>query len=178
MSKKLSDEDKQVFRQAMSDVIPLHKKKSVNSSKKTIKIIKRLPNKLTSTDYPLSDFTQNPITSFDKLAFNINLLSEFERKKWRQGMIVIDRKLDLHGLSIEDARVSLINFITEHFQSQNRCLLIIHGKGDAHSTFPILKNLVNTWLKQFTEVLAFASAHKKHGDTGALYVKLKKSHHS
>jgi len=39
---------------------------------------------------------------------------------------------------------------------------------------PVLKIKVNSWLRQKAQVLAFCSARPQDGDTGAVYVLLKK----
>jgi DNA-nicking Smr family endonuclease len=72
------------------------------------------------------------------------------------------------------AKEALCQFITEAMHRQQRCVLIIHGKGGQQGTPPVIKNLVNRWLPQINEVLAFYSALPKDGGSGAVYVLLKK----
>jgi DNA-nicking Smr family endonuclease len=51
---------------------------------------------------------------------------------------------------------------------------IIHGKGyGSNNQGPIIKPLVNKWLQQRNEILAFCSARPNDGGTGAVYVLLK-----
>ena len=55
-----------------------------------------------------------------------------------------------------------------------RCVRIIHGKGyGSNNKGPIIKPLVNKWLQQRNEILAFCSARPIDGGTGAVYVLLK-----
>ena len=56
-----------------------------------------------------------------------------------------------------------------------RHVIIVHGKGFRSQSKPVIKPLVNHWLKQADEVLAFCSAQPQDGGTGAVYVLLRKS---
>jgi DNA-nicking Smr family endonuclease len=55
-----------------------------------------------------------------------------------------------------------------------RCARIIHGKGSSTSGRPpVLKQKVNYWLRLYDQVLAFCSATRRDGGTGAVYVLLR-----
>ena len=113
------------------------------------------------------------VKSEEVMIYYKNTLSNSHRKKLQQGQLVIQAKLDLHGLNIDLARETLCNFIQKQYEYGYRCLLIVHGKGGLHGETPILKNHVNDWLQQLPQVLAFHSAQQRHGGTGAVYVLLK-----
>jgi DNA-nicking Smr family endonuclease len=91
----------------------------------------------------------------------------------KNGEIPWEGRLDLHGFKADTARTSLCHFIQTQAQNNKRCLLIIHGKGGHQGAPPIVKNLINRWLPQLEEVLAFHSARPKDGGHGAVYVLLK-----
>lgn len=96
------------------------------------------------------------------------------QKQLRQGNIPIDDYLDLHGLSINEARNILLEFIDFAQKQQIRCVLLVHGKGyRGDSDQPILKNMVNSWLRQHPAILGFSSAQPRAGGTGAIYILLK-----
>ncbi|MDA8360561.1 MAG: Smr/MutS family protein [Gammaproteobacteria bacterium] len=100
-------------------------------------------------------------------------------KNWlrqvRRGRFAIERELDLHGLTVEQARAALGLFLHEAMRDQRRCVRIIHGKGlRSTARLPVLKGCVNSWLRQRNEVLAFCSARPEDGGTGAVYVLLKR----
>jgi len=51
----------------------------------------------------------------------------------------------------------------------------VHGKGlRSGPRGPVLKHAVNTWLRKVDAVLAFASAPRRDGGTGAVYVLLRR----
>lgn len=69
----------------------------------------------------------------------------------------------------------LCQFIQTQAELGKRCLLIIHGKGGIQGAPPVIKNLLNRWLPQINEVIAFHSALPKDGGSGAIYVLLKRN---
>ncbi len=96
-------------------------------------------------------------------------------KKLRAGKLDIDSTLDLHGLNVEEARLRLIDFLADCRQYGYRHVIIVHGKGLRSQNKPVIKPMVNRWLQQADEVLAFCSARPKDGGTGAVYVLLRKT---
>lgn len=95
-------------------------------------------------------------------------------RRLRRGQYRIDAELDLHGLSLREARQSLLDFLHENHRNRFGCVRIIHGKGwRSGNQGPVLKPAVNEWLRQLDEVLAFVSARPADGGTGALYVLLR-----
>lgn len=98
-------------------------------------------------------------------------------RKLRQGAYPLDAVLDLHQLTVEEARNEVFRFIRDCMAQDVRSALINHGKGGRHPDRPaaLLKSYVAKWLPQFPEVMAFHSAQSFHGGAGAVYVLLKKS---
>ncbi len=93
----------------------------------------------------------------------------------RLGKYQIDARLDLHHMTVEQARAAVFQFIKDCMSHDIRCALITHGKGEGRSLPAQLKSCLNHWLPQFDAVLAFHSAQKQHGWVGATYVLLRKS---
>jgi DNA-nicking Smr family endonuclease len=92
----------------------------------------------------------------------------------RRGYLEIGAELDLHGLTVRYARADLDEFLKRCHQQQIRCVRIIHGKGyGSEGRQPILKHKLNVWLRQREDVLAFTSAPRRDGGTGAAYVLLR-----
>jgi DNA-nicking Smr family endonuclease len=97
-------------------------------------------------------------------------------RKLKQGKYPMDARLDLHRMTVEQARDELFQFIRDALNYDLRNVLLVPGRG-SHGNSPeaILKSYVNKWLPEFEEVQAFCSAVPAHGGTGAVYVMLKKS---
>lgn len=97
-------------------------------------------------------------------------------RKLKQGSYEHEARLDLHRMTVEQARREVFTFINEAAQLGLRSLLIIHGKGlGSQAQGAVLKSYLNVWLPQLGPVLAFVSAQPRHGGVGAVYVLLKKS---
>ncbi|MEG3757909.1 DNA endonuclease SmrA [Pseudoalteromonas carrageenovora] len=97
-------------------------------------------------------------------------------KNLRLAKYQVDATLDLHGQLLKNARNTLFSFIADCHQRNIRVVLIRHGIGIKNKAKPgILKSYVNKWLQELPQVLAFHTALRHHGGSGATYVLLKKS---
>lgn len=174
----LSDEDKALFRRMVQNVKPLdHTKrltaKALSPLNKNLSSVKTLNTKPT-TNYNLSNHYQNVVNAESILAYCKQSIPRQRLNQLKNGQIPWQARLDLHGLRPDAARESLCHFIEQQCRLANRCLLIIHGKGSYNGEAPILKNLVNHWLQQLPQILAFHSALARDGGSGALYVLLQR----
>jgi|TARA_B110000977_G_scaffold61288_2_gene83305 DNA-nicking Smr family endonuclease len=98
-------------------------------------------------------------------------------RKLKRGQYSINTELDLHGLTRAEAEVELIDFIDYALTENIRCVRIIHGKGlSSNNNGPVIKPLVNRWLRRRNDILAFCSARPVDGGTGAVYVLLRSKH--
>jgi DNA-nicking Smr family endonuclease len=94
-------------------------------------------------------------------------------KDLKRGKYAIQDELDLHGLTANEARIMLRDFMKDVLLEGHRCVRIVHGKGlRSGPGGPVLKVKLNKWLPQWEQVLAFATAPARDGGTGALYVLL------
>jgi len=94
-------------------------------------------------------------------------------RKLRRGEYRVQREIDLHGLTVAEAKLALRRFLVSALEQQVRCIRIIHGKGlrSGHRG-PVLKAAVGAVLRRTGAVLAYVSARPVDGGTGALYVLL------
>ena len=94
------------------------------------------------------------------------------QKRLFRGEVLVDRRVDLHGLTTVTAESKLKQFIETATYDGCRCVLVITGKGAG-----VLRRHVPNWLKQpplAPHVLALAEARPKDGGGGALYVLLRR----
>jgi DNA-nicking Smr family endonuclease len=99
-------------------------------------------------------------------------------RRLRRGMLPIDGRLDLHGMGAREARGQLELFLRTMRARGERCVLVIHGKGE-HSPggLPVLRGEIAAWLSQggsSEHVAAFATASDADGGEGAVYVLLRR----
>lgn len=107
------------------------------------------------------------------LSFSRSGLQHKVLKKLRTGKQDIELVLDLHGLTVIEARNELLEFLGECEVSGIRNVIIIHGKGFRSKGKAVIKPMLNRWLRSTDIVLAFHSAQPKDGGAGAVYVLLK-----
>jgi DNA-nicking Smr family endonuclease len=175
------DNDNEDFFKEMQDVQPLQCEKRVvlntqSIDKNTIQTRQQAAQSesITLTD-PLVDSAVEQVDANAMLAYQRPGVQNGVYKQLRQGKYVIEARLDLHRMTSEQARLTLYHFVRDCIVHDIRCALITHGKGEGRATPAVLKSLVAHWLPQIDEVLAFHSAQKHHGGTGATYLLLKKS---
>jgi len=99
-------------------------------------------------------------------------------RRLRRGLLPIDGRVDLHGMTLAEARARLEAFLRAARARGERCVLVIHGKGQ-HSPggVAVLRGEVSAWLSQgasSVQVAAFASATGEDGGGGATYVLLRR----
>jgi DNA-nicking Smr family endonuclease len=114
------------------------------------------------------------VTSDEALFFARPGLQQRQLQRLKRGQLAIGAELDMHGMTAAMARSAVVNFIALCREQHIRCVRIIHGKGyGSGDSAPVLKNRINSWLRQHHDVLAFSSAQIRDGGSGALYVLLR-----
>ena len=110
----------------------------------------------------------------EDLAFRRPNVSEYTFRQLRRGKFSIEDEIDLHGLTKNQAKAALKDFIAETARRQLGCVRVVHGKGmRSGPEGPVLKRWVPHWLSRWNAVLAFCAARVKHGGDGAIYVLLR-----
>jgi len=178
MTKKQTDESFSTFKEAMKGVKPIKNDRiDLYAHPQNTSPFKDKSQYDKSLNHaPISDEWESSEVSGEEFLFFARSGLQFKaQKQLRQGKIIIDDHLDLHGFTITEARETLLEFISFAQKQQIRCIRLVHGKGyKASSKKPVLKNKINSWLRQHPDILAFSSAQPKDGGTGALYIILKK----
>ncbi|MEM9221367.1 MAG: Smr/MutS family protein [Pseudomonadota bacterium] len=88
----------------------------------------------------------------------------------------MEARLDLHGMTQQEAHGALIRFITGSHLASRQVVLVITGKGRGGEGAGILRRAVPHWLagRELSPIVAsYGPAHQSHGGAGALYVRLR-----
>lgn len=124
---------------------------------------------------PLTADAVDPLKSHDILSWQRPGVQHGVFRKLRLGQYPIEARLDLHRLTVEEARREVFRFVQDCLQYGIRSTIILHGKGERNPDgIAQLKSYLAKWLPELDDVLAFHSAQKHHGGTGAVYVMIRK----
>lgn len=170
------DDSENLWQHVIKDVRPLKNKTGIVPIEEAGKPKSAPPQQSSDVVRPVS-------VKVDQLAMTGGLDRRTEQK-FKQGKMPIEGRLDLHGLTLEEAHQEVRKFIRLHYQSGKRCVLIITGKGEASeqgawyegSRGQIRRNfkhwLDDTDLKPL--ILSVSAARRDHGGGGAFYVLLRR----
>jgi DNA-nicking Smr family endonuclease len=171
--------DDALFEFAMRDV------KSLGWS--AVPLLERPPLELQSHDYEsealreLENFMRNGSIELQQtseyIEGSIHPRGKLYLDDLRSGRFSIQAHLDLHGLTIQDARFVLDEFVLESVRAGFTCVRVIHGRGHhSHEHYPVLKDNIQRWLaskRMSRHVIAYTSARNCDGGGGAVYVLLR-----
>lgn len=177
-SRDAGDDESSLFRRATAGARPIKTTPRVEPYRK------RIPAKarFTRSDERavLGEILNSPsdeieARSGDALGFHRDGVGGRTYRKLARGKFSIQDEIDLHGMTVSEARDSLHLFIETALGRGLTCVRVVHGKGrgSGHGG-PILKRKVDVWLRQWDAVLAYVSARRADGGTGAVYVLLKR----
>ena len=172
MNKHIQPVDLELFREEVQDAQPLAHESPEPYRKRPPPIPRRRPLELPEdgeTSLSETEVETHEFLHFARPGIQQRVIADLQR-----GAIEVGLEVDLHGLTVEVARRVLAEFLIACGHRRIRFARIIHGKGIRSSgNQPILKQKVNYWLRLHQEVLAFCSATRRDGGTGAVYVLLR-----
>ena len=170
------------FVEAMQDVKPLRQPDKValtRASESSIALEARrraaVTEPLRDDNFLSSDYVEL-LDPYYPLEFRREGVQHGVFRKFKQGKYPLDARLDLHRMTVEEARREVFDFLRQAEAYDLRTAIIVHGKGaHSQSAGAVLKSYINKWLPELSAVQAFCSAQPQHGGVGAVYVMLRKS---
>lgn len=173
-----SDDETDLFRRAISGTKPLRaeKRAALPSRKPAPKArFSRADESDALRESLAADIDTIEESNADHLRFHRPSVGRRTMRKLARGRFSIQAEIDLHGMTVAEAKPRLADFIDDCAEHGQLCVRVVHGKGlrSGHKG-PVLKQSVNRWLRQRDTVLAFVSARQVDGGTGALYVLLER----
>lgn len=96
-------------------------------------------------------------------------------RQLKRGIIQLDRQLDLHGLTREEAVASLGPFLQAARNAGEKGVLVITGKGNHSLEGPVLQQVVAAWLRDQGRdlITEYAPAPTEMGGSGAFVIFLR-----
>ncbi len=174
----LKEEEITLFRETIGDVEPVAVQCIIDTP--TPKKPNPKPKNNQFRDYlndQLSDgfALKEPIEQGETLSYLKPSNAPILLRKLKRGQFSVASTLDLHGMTIDEARNNISQFFNKQRQEVRCCVRIVHGKGNRSlGQIPVLKRMINHWLPQREDVIAFCSTPAHDGGTGAVYVLLQK----
>lgn len=98
-------------------------------------------------------------------------------KKIAKGRVVIEGRIDLHGLTQSEAYGLLLGFLQRAHLRKLRHVLVITGKGASFGSDGVLRQAVPSWFATPAFrilVNGYEDAARNHGGTGAIYVRMRR----
>jgi DNA-nicking Smr family endonuclease len=179
MARKISDDERELWRVVTRAVAPLRRKRDP---------IERAQMERAVTD-PVAPKRKPPPAARPAVPARVAPVAQpapvmrLERRlkqRLARGSESVDARLDLHGRTQSQAHSALLRFLQKRQADGAKVVLVITGKGnrDLAGEPGVLKRQVPLWL-QLPEfrgyVLAVEHADVAHGGAGALYVRLRRA---
>lgn len=192
--RRLSKEDLALWGLVARSTNPLHARRKAAIAEEA-NLPAPLPVREAPARPPLADFRINRVERLDhskghdlsptlehRLAAQPVRMDHKTFNRLKRGKLRPERKLDLHGMTLDRAHAALLRFILSAHADGCRLVLVVTGKGktrDDDGPIPIprgvLRNQVPHWLQLAplnALVLQVANAHASHGGAGAYYIYL------
>lgn len=183
-----------LWQRVMRETDPLHKRPAKDAenvrSKSPAKPETRASEPLPKFDLGQAAMPQTEThyfsrTTSDRLKADQLRMDSKAFGRLKRGKLVPEARIDLHGMTLEQAHPVLVRFILTSQSRGLRLVLVITGKGmreDPYDPMPrrrgVLKTQVPQWLRMppvSQAVLQISEAHRRHGGEGAYYIYLRRA---
>jgi DNA-nicking Smr family endonuclease len=173
--KELSMEDRILWSQVARSTKPLPGRKAVAPTAEPADFARMLDEAKTErTSAPPPAHTARPRADHARP----HRLDTPTRQKLAKGRLPIEGKVDLHGLTQSEAHTLLLSFLHRAYADGRRYVLVVTGKGSSFGSDGALRRAVPVWLATppFRALVgAHEDAGRRHGGSGALYVRLRRA---
>jgi DNA-nicking Smr family endonuclease len=167
---RLSDEDRVLWNLVARSATPLKGKRAVEVPEIVLEPEKAPPKPApvqASSVPPPAGKPRHPIHPLDKPTL----------EKLAKGRMPIEGRVDLHGMTQDEAYSLLYSFLHRAHAGGVRYVLVITGKGSSSGGDGVLRRSVPAWLST-PAFRSLVSSHdhaaRHHGGSGALYVRLRR----
>jgi len=187
-AKKLSDEDRALWRSVTERVEPIRETYDFAPAVKTkLKVETPKPKRDPIKSFRIGEKPRPSWTPPSGARTPKDVTPHMDKKNFQRlvrGKLDIDAKLDLHGMTQEQAKTALRSKVLQAHSSGKRLLLVVTGKGKHRvdefnrNVVGVLRQNVPQWLRQLplsAVVLEVTQAQQRHGGDGAFYVYLRRS---
>ena len=168
----LSTEDLKIWRHVTRSVMPLHDAPRHPGDDETP------PEEQPRPRIKAAPIPELPPAHRPSAPLKIGALIDMDRstaQRFKRGEMAVDGRVDLHGLTLDQAHSTLMSYMRSAAARGARCVTVVTGKGK--DGIGRIRAEVPHWLNQQplrALILAVTTARVQHGGSGALYVLLKR----
>ncbi|MEM9305405.1 MAG: Smr/MutS family protein [Pseudomonadota bacterium] len=172
----ISDEDRALFRDSVGDARPVTRKERVKprgdapapEPRMSERSEREVMEELLSHDIEPEQADTGELLQYLRPGLQHRVLQRLKR-----GRFTVGDELDLHQMTVRDARWCLGEFLVEARERGVGCVRIVHGKGRrSRDGEGVLRRFVAGYLRRHPAVLAFTAARRQEGGSGAVIVLL------
>lgn len=179
-------EDTDAFREAMDGVQPLREAGKQDAARQGEPTAGQLQKRRNAVADPRDAVDPNFLSLGEVKRYHPHDVLEWKKdgvqpevfKRLSAGKYPVDADLDLHRRTLKEARADVFAFSNQCNTKGWRCVAIAHGRGEKSPDPAKLKSYVAQWLIEIPEVIAYHSAPRNKGGTGATLVLFRKAAHA
>ena len=139
----MSNEDDELFRRTMADAKPIKSETRVEPPRRRPKPkahLSRADEGRVLDESMRGDLDEMEQFSGEALRFHRPTVGRRTMRKLARGNYAVQAEIDLHGMTVLEAKPRLAEFIEECARSGHRCVRVVHGKGlGSGQRGPVLK---------------------------------------
>lgn len=163
----LDHEDIDLFKNSIGKTKQLKQDTVIHKpQKRSQKLIEnqKIQHEKVNNEFYFSDDYQ-PLLQEDPIRYSRENSDPNELKKLRRGFYAPEFFLDLHGLTLQEAKKEIAALIAVCLKENANCACIMYGHGKN-----ILKKQTPMWLAQHPNIICFHQATKEFGGSAALLI--------
>lgn len=168
----LSPEDAQLWRYVTRNVNPYHGARHPTPEPEPDAPPEKAP--------PIHRVRETPAPLAPQKSLSVGNVVDMDRRtarRLKRGELPVDGRIDLHGMTLDQAHGALTGFLRGAHNRGARCVVVVTGKGKGGEGTGKIRRETPHWLNQAALrplVLAVTEARTHDGGTGAFYVLLKR----
>lgn len=185
--RRLTREERELWRSTMADVHPLRRKRRRDTEVADVPVLEVEPmapapkakSRPVTAARPTPPAPRlQPVASPPDLAPGDNAgVDRRTATRLRRGKLDVEARLDLHGHGRESAHRALNAFIQSSTAAGRRCVLVVTGKGSRDGGIGVIRAAVPQWLNLAPlreHILSYNAARPQDGGEGAIYILLRR----
>ncbi|WP_298259409.1 Smr/MutS family protein [uncultured Litoreibacter sp.] len=190
--RQLNPEEQELWARVTETAIPMKLHKKVKFAEEPVKA--RVPDPVSPRSIKSFKMGERAASKTAKHNLSPSLEQQFAKShvamdkkaftRLKQGKLSPEGRLDLHGMTLDQAHPRLNRFILDAHAQGKRLVLVITGKGKSRddggpipTRLGVLRHQVPQWFQQHPLkplILQVSQASLKHGGSGAYYVYLRR----